>query len=107
MPECCRAGQFLVWVHPPEERLCRRWEWRLLGFVAPAALRPSRANGYLSKSREQEGRARRPRQGSRFGAALRAQSEIHPDSVAWFAVRSFLVLEYSSHLPRSVSFVFL
>src|SRR5882724_12032029 len=102
-----RAGQFLAWERLLAERPRRRWEWRLLGFVAPAARRPSRANGYRNSSEERQRRARPPRKGLRFGAGLRGESEIHPDSVAWFALRSFLVLECSSHFPRSVSFVFL
>src|SRR5882724_5324291 len=107
MPVYYRAGQFLAWERLLSERPRQQWESPLLGFVAPAALRPPRANGYRNKSGERRRRARPLGKGLRFGAGLRGESEIHPDSVAWFALRSFLVLECSSHFPRSMSFVFL
>src|ERR1700728_2227724 len=107
MPVYYPAGQFPVWGRLLAERLQRRWESRLLAFVASAAIRPPRANGYRSKSRERERRARLARQGSRFGDRLPAGNGNRPDSVPRSALRSFLVRAWSSHFPRSVSFVFL
>src|SRR5580704_1349948 len=101
------AGQFPGWGRLLAERLRRRWESRLLAFVASAAIRPARANGYRSKSRERERRARLPRQGSRLGDGLLAGIGNRPDSVPRSALRSFLVRGWSSHFPRWVSFVFL
>src|SRR6266852_8168197 len=108
MPAYCRAAQFPVWGRLLSERPRRRWEWRLLAFVASAAIRPPRANGCRSKSGERERRARRRRQGLWYGAGRRGESEIHPDSVvARLVLRSFLVRGWSSHFPCSMSFVFL
>src|SRR5882762_246329 len=107
MPAYYRAGQFPAWGRLLAERLRRPCESRLLAFVASAAIRPPRANGYRSKSREQERRARLPRQGSRFGDGLPAGIGNRSDSVPRSALRSFLVGGWSSHFPRSVSFVFL
>src|SRR5229473_95382 len=103
----CRAGQFLARGHPPEERPRRRWKWRLLPFVALAAIRLLLANECRSKSGRQEQRARLPRQGLRFGAELPVGREIHPVLARCFAFRSFLVREWSSQFPRSMSLVFL
>src|SRR5216683_1599284 len=102
MPAYYRAGQFPAWGHLLAERRRRRWEWRLLPFVASAAIRPPHVNGCLSKSREPERRTQLPRQGLQFGAWLPGEVEIHPDSVAWSALRSFLVRGWSSHFPRSL-----
>src|SRR6266851_3156805 len=107
MPAYYPAGQFPAWGRLPAERLPRRWESRLLAFVASAAIRPKRANGCRSKSRERQRRARLPRQGLRFGDGLPAGIGNRPDSVARSALRWFLVRGWSSHFPRSVSFVFL
>src|SRR6266851_8141103 len=102
MPECCRAGQFPAWGRLLAERPRRRWEWRLHPFVASAAIRPLLANGCRNRAGKREQRARLPQRGLRFGAGLPSEGEIHPDSVAWSALRSFLVRGWSSHFPRSV-----
>src|SRR5260370_21686906 len=107
MPGYYPAGQFPVWGRLLAERLRRRWESRLLAFVASAAIRPPRANGYRSKSRERERRARLPRQGSRFGDGLPAGIGDRPDSVPRAALRPFLVRGWSSHFSFSVAFLFL
>src|SRR6266403_5222896 len=107
MPAYYRAGQFPGWGRLLAERPRRRWKWRLLAFVASAAIRPPRANGSRSKSGEPEQRAQLRRQGLRFAAGRRGEGVIHPDSVAWSALRSFLVREWSSDFPRSLSLVFL
>src|SRR5712664_3360382 len=103
MPECCRAGQFPAWGRLPAERRRRRWEWRLLPFVAAAAIRPLPANGCRNRAGKREQRARLPRRGLRFGAGLPSEGEIHPDSVAWYALRSLLVRGWWSHCPRLMS----
>src|ERR1700675_3358736 len=107
MPAYCRAGRFPVWERLHGERPRRRWERRLLAFVASAAIRPPRANGCRSRSEERERRARLTRQGLQFGAGLRGESEIRPDPVAWSALRLFLFLEWSSLFPRSSHSFFL
>src|SRR6266852_6104452 len=107
MPAYYPAGQFPVLGRLLAERLRRRWESRLLAFVASAAIRPPRANGCRSKSRERERRARLPRQGSRFGDGLPDGFGNRPHSVARLEIRSFLVRGWSPHFPLSVSFVFL
>src|SRR6266403_1098805 len=107
MPAYYPAGQFPVWGRLLAERLRRRWESRLLAFVASAAIPPPRANGCRSKSRERHRGARLPRQGLRFGDGLPARIGNRPDSVSRSALRSFLVRGWSSHFPHSVSFVLL
>src|SRR5580704_16435119 len=107
MPVYCRAGRFPVRERLLAERRRRQWERRLLAFVASAAIRPPRANGCRSKPEARERRVRLPRQRLQFGAGLRGESEIRPDPVAWSVLRLFLFLEWSSHFPRSLSFVFL
>src|SRR6266849_10716464 len=106
MPAYYPAGQFPVWGRLLAERLRRRWESRLLAFVASAAIRPPRANGCRSKSKERERRSWLPRSRLQFGAGLRGESEIRPDPIAWSALRLFLFLEWSSYFSRSLSFVF-
>src|SRR6267154_808775 len=96
MPAYYPAGQFPVWGRLLAERLRRRWESRLLAFVASAAIRPPRSNGCRSKSLERQRRARLPRQGLRFADGLPAGIENRPDSVPRSALRSFLVRGWSS-----------
>src|ERR1700738_3565693 len=105
MPAYCRAGQFPVWARLLAERQRLRWGWGLLPFVASAAIRPRRANGYRSKPEEPERRARLPPQGMRFGAELRGRAEIRRDSAVWSALHSFLIRGWSSHFPRALSLV--
>src|SRR5258706_2912493 len=101
MPAYSRAVQFPVWGRLLAERPRRRWEWRLLPFVSSAAIRLLLANGCRSKSGERGQRVRLPRRGLRYDAGLRGEGEIHPDSVARPALRSFLVRGWSSHFPRA------
>src|SRR5260370_17391104 len=101
----CRAGQFLARGHPPEERPRRRWKWRLLPFVALAAIRLLLANECRRKSGKQEQRARLPRQGLRFGAQLPVGRQIHPLLAPCFALRSFLVPERAQPSPPPTSLV--
>src|SRR6266446_3863620 len=107
MPAYYRAEQFLAWERLLSERPRQQWESPLLAFVAPAALRPPRANGCRSKLGKQEQRARRRRQGFRFCHGLAGEREIRLGSAAWSALRSFLVPEWSSHFPRSMSLIIL
>src|ERR1700722_1352904 len=107
MPAYYPAGQFPVWGRLLAERPRRWWERRLLAFVASAAIRPPRANGCRSKSRERQRRAQLLRQGLRFADGLPVGIGNRPASVARSALRSFLVRVWSSHFLRSVSFVFL
>src|SRR5260370_39461770 len=106
--EYCLEGQFTVWGRLLEGKPRRGWEWRLHPFAASTAIRPPRANGCRSKSGKREQRARRRRQGFRFGALVPGEGEIHRDSLARAALRSFLVREWLSHFPRTMaSLVFL
>src|SRR5260370_21091273 len=100
MPAYCRAGQFPAWGRLPAERRRRRWEWRLLPFVASAAIRPLPANGCRNRAGKREQRARLPQRGLRFGAGLPSEGEIHPDSVDWYAILSLLVRGWWTHSPR-------
>src|ERR1700676_549297 len=101
MPAYCQAEQFPVWGLLLAEGPRRRWEWQLLPFVSSAAIRLLLANGCPSKSGKREQQARLPRQGLRFDAGFSGEGEIHPDLVAWSALRSFLV-RGSSQFPRSM-----
>src|ERR1700680_2725468 len=97
MPAYCRAEQFPVWGLLLAEGPRRRWKWQLLPFVSSAAIRLLLANGYRRKSGERCRQRRRPARALPFHRSLQAGVRIQLGSVAWFALRSFLVREWSSH----------